>query len=83
METIKRQVEDEFQCELDEDVATELETVENKYTTENEDMVENEVEAVAEEIVNVEEVNNNVIDSVDDTKHNLNDEHRKIVEPIN
>ena len=77
METIKRQVEDEFQGELGEDVATELETVENKYTTEN------EVEAVAEEIVNVEEVNNHVIDSVDDTKHNLNDEHRKIVEPIN
>ena len=46
-------------------------------------MVENEVEAVAEEIVNVEEVNNNVIDSVDNTKHNLNNEHRKIVEPIN
>ena len=83
METVKRQVEDEFQGELGEDVATELETAENKYTTENEDMVENEVEAVAEEIVNVEEVNNNVIDSVDDTKHNLNDEHRKIVEPIN
>ena len=83
METIKRQVEDEFQGELGEDVATELETVENKYITENEDMAENEVEAVAEEIVNVEEVNNNVIDSVDDTKHNLNDEHRKIVEPIN
>ena len=83
METIKRQVEDEFQGELGEDVATELETVENKYTTENEDLVENEVEAVAEEIVNVEEVNNHVIDSVDDTKHNLNDEHRKIVEPIN
>ena len=76
-------MEDEFQGELGEDVATELETVENKYTTENEDMVENEVEAVAEEIVNVEEVNNHVIDSVDDTKHNLNDEHRKIVEPIN
>ena len=83
METIKRQVEDEFQGELGEDVAIELETVENKYITENEDMVENEVEAVAEEIINVEEVNNNVIDSVDDTKHNLNDEHRKIVEPIN
>ena len=83
LETIKRQVEDEFQGELGEDVAMELETVENKYTTENEDMVENEVEAVAEEIVNVEEVNNHVIDSVDDTKHNLNDEHRKIVEPIN
>ena len=76
-------MEDEFQGELGEDVATELETVENKYTTENEDMVENEVEAVAEEIVNVEEVNNHVIDSIDDTKHNLNDEHRKIVEPIN
>ena len=76
-------MEDEFQGELGEDVATELETVENKYTTENEDMVENEVEAVAEEIVNVEEVNNHVINSVDDTKHNLNDEHRKIVEPIN
>ena len=83
METIKRQVEDEFQGELGEDVAMELETIENKYITENEDMVENEVEAVAEEIVNVEEVNNHVIDSVDDTKHNLNDEHRKIVEPIN
>ena len=83
METIKRQVEDEFQGELGEDVAMELETVENKYITENEDMVEKEVEAVAEEIINVEEVNNNVIDSVDDTKHNLNDEHRKIVEPIN
>ena len=83
MKTIKRQVEDEFQGELGEDVAMELETVENKYITENEDMVENEVEAVAEEIVNVEEVNNHVIDSVDDTKHNLNDEHRKIVEPIN
>ena len=83
MKTIKRQVEDEFQGELGEDVAMELETVENKYITENEDMVENEVEVVAEEIINVEEVNNNVIDSVDDTKHNLNDEHRKIVEPIN
>ena len=38
-------------------------------------MVENEVESVAEEIVNVEEVNNNVTDSVDDTRHTLNDEH--------
>ena len=46
-------------------------------------MVENEVESVAEEIANVEEVNNNVIDSVDDTRHNLNDEHRKIVERLN
>ena len=35
-------------------------------------MVENEVESVAEEIVNVEEVNNNVIDSVDVTRQNLN-----------
>ena len=46
-------------------------------------MVENEVESVAEEIVNVEEVNNNVINSVDDTRHNLNNEHRKIVERLN
>ena len=43
-------------------------------------MVENEVESVAEKIVNVEEVNNNVIDSVDDAMHNLNDEYQKIVE---
>ena len=49
----------------------------------NDDMVENEIESVAEEIVNVEEVNNNVKDSVDDTSHNLNDEHRKIVERLN
>ena len=46
-------------------------------------MVENEVESVAEEILNVEEVNNNFIDSVDDTSHNLNDKHRKIVERLN
>ena len=46
-------------------------------------MVENEVESVAEEIVNVEEVNNNVIDKVDDTRHTLYDEHRKIVEQLN
>ena len=83
METIKRQVKDEFQDEFGGDAATEVETVENKDTAENEDMVENEVESVAEEIVNVEEVNNNVIDSVDDTRHNLNDEHRKIVEQLN
>ena len=82
METIKRQVKDEFQDEFGGDAATEVETVENKDTAENEDMVENEVESVAEEIVNVEEVNN-VIDSVDDTRHNLNDEHRKIVEQLN
>ena len=49
----------------------------------NEAMVENEVESVAEEIVNVEEVNNNVTDSVDETRHTLNDEHRKIVERLN
>ena len=46
-------------------------------------MVENEVESVAEEILNVEEVNNNFIDSVDETSHNLNDKHRKIVERLN
>ena len=45
-------------------------------------MVE-EVEPVAEEIVNVEGANNNVIDSVDHTTYNLNDEHRKIVEQLN
>ena len=71
-----------FRVNFVEDAATEVETVENKDTAENEDMVENEVESVAEEIVNVEEVNN-VIDSVDDTRHNLNDEHRKIVEQLN
>ena len=83
METIKRQVEDEFHGEFGEDAATEGETVENEDKAENEDMVDNEVESVTEEIVNVEEVNNNVIDSVDDTKHNLNDKHRKIVEELN
>ena len=82
LETIKRQVEDEFQGDFDEDAATEVETVENVDTTENEDITENEIESVAEETVNVE-VNNNVIDSVDDTRHNLNDEHRKIVERLN
>ena len=33
--------------------------------------------------MNVEEVNNNVRDSVDDTRHNLNDEHRRIAERRN
>ena len=33
--------------------------------------------------MNVEEVNNNVTDSVDDTRHTLNDEHRKIFERLN
>ena len=67
MEAIKRQAEDEFQGEFGED-----ETVENEDTAENEAMVENEVESVAEEIVNVKEVNNNVTDSVDDTRHTVN-----------
>ena len=71
-----------FRVNFGEDAATEVETVENEETAEN-DMVENEVESVAEEFVNVEKVNNNVIDSVDDTRHNLNDEHRKIVERLN
>ena len=83
LETIKRQVEDKFQGQFSEDDAMEVETVESGDTAGNEDMVDNEVESVAEEIVNVEEVNNNVIDSVDDTRHNLNDEHRKIVERLN
>ena len=48
LEIIKRQAEDEFQSEFGEDASTEVEIVEN------EDMAENEVESVAEEIVNVE-----------------------------
>ena len=76
LEAIKRQVEDEFQGEFGEDAATEVETVENEDKAENEAMVENEVESVAEENVSVEEVNNNVKDSVDDTRHILNDEYR-------
>ena len=44
LEAIKRQVEDEFQGEFGED----------EDTAENEAMVENEVESVAEQIVNVE-----------------------------
>ena len=67
MEAITRQLEDEFQVEFGENAATEVETVENEDMAENEDMVENETESVVEEIVNVEEVNNNVTDSVDDT----------------
>ena len=70
-------MDDEFQGGFGEDAATEVETVEN------EDTAENEAESVAEEIVNVEKTNNNVRGSVDDTRHNLNDEHRKIVERIN
>ena len=83
LETIKIQVEDEFQGELGEDTATEVEAVENEEPAENKDMVENEVELVAEEIVNVEEVNNKVIDHIGNAKHNLNDEHQKIVERLN
>ena len=49
----------------------------------NVDTAENEVKSVAEEIMNVEEMDNNVIESVDDTRHmNMNDEHRKIVERL-
>ena len=81
LEAIKGQVADEFQGEFGDDAVAEVETVEN--TTENETMVENEVGSVAEEIVNVEGVNNNVIDSVNHTRHTLNDEHRKIVERLN
>ena len=55
LETIKRQVEDEYQGEFGEDAATEVGTVENG------DTAKDEIESVAEEIVNVEEVNNNVI----------------------
>ena len=83
LEAIKTQAEDKFQGEFGEDNATEVETVENEDTAENEAMEENEVESRAEEIVNVEEVNNNVIDSDDDTRHTLNDEHQKIVERLN
>ena len=55
LETIKRQVEDEYQGEFGEDAATEVGTVEN------EDTAKNEIESVVEEIVNVEEVKNNVM----------------------
>ena len=83
LETIKRQIEDQFQSKFGVDAAIEVETVENGDTSENEDMVENKVESVVEKIVIVEEVNNNVKESVDDTRHNLNDENRKIVERLN
>ena len=46
-------------------------------------MVQNEVESVAEEIMSVEELNNKVTNSVDDTRQNLNDEYQKIVERLN
>ena len=52
LETIKRQVEDEFQGEFGENAATEVETVEDEDTADNDDMVENEIESVAKEIVN-------------------------------
>ena len=83
LETIRRQVEDDFQREFDEDAATEVETVENEDTAENEDMIENEVESATEEIVYVEEVNNKVIDNADDTRQNSNIDHRKIAERLN
>ena len=38
-------------------------------------MAKKKTESVAEEVVNAEEVNNNIIDSVDNKRHNLNDEH--------
>ena len=60
-----------------------LETTENEDMAKNEDMEENEVESFPEEIANAEEVHNNVIDSVDGTRHNLNDEQQKIVEQLN
>ena len=72
-----------FLSEFGEDDATEVETVENEDTTESEEMVKNKVELVAQKIVNVEKVNNNVVDSVDDTSHNLNDEHRRTIEQLN
>ena len=46
-------------------------------------MAKNEIESVAEQIVNVEKVNNNFMDSVDDTRQNLNNEHLKIPEKLN
>ena len=79
LETIKRQVEDDKDSKDGKDSVMEVEAVENEDIAENKDMVENEAESVAEEIVNVEEVNNNVKDSADDTRHNLNDEHRKLL----
>ena len=81
MEIIKRQVEDELQGEFGEDTAIEVKTVENEDTAENENMVVNE--SVAEEIINVEEVNNNLLDSIHHARHNINDLHRKIVERLN
>ena len=46
-------------------------------------MAKKKIGSVAEEVVNVDEVNNNIIDSVDNKRHNLNDEHWKIAERIN
>ena len=57
--------------------------VEKEDTAENEDILENEDQSVVEKILNVEEVNDNVIESADGTRHNLNNEHRKIVERLN
>ena len=52
LEAITRQLEDEFQGEFGENAATEVETVEDEDTADNDDMVENEIESVAKEIVN-------------------------------
>ena len=41
LETVKREVEDEFPGEFREDAATVVETVENEGTAENKDMIEN------------------------------------------
>ena len=38
-------------------------------------MAKKKIGSVAEEVVNADEVNNNIIDSVDNKRHNLNDEH--------
>ena len=46
-------------------------------------MAKKKIGSVAEEVVNVDEVNNNIIDSVDNKRYNLNDEHWKIAEQIN
>ena len=46
-------------------------------------MVKNEVQSVAEKIMNKEQVNNNFIGSFDNTRHNRNDRHRKTVEQLN
>ena len=75
LEIIEKQVEDEFQGELGEDAATEVETAENEDRQRMKIQQRMKLRQTAGEIVNIEEVSNNVIDSVDDRRHNLNDEH--------